>query len=158
MGGNSKSHPRWRFACDHSVFVDKIPACQDCLSTMKSCDANGLRVVNWKRNCDLCLNWMVRGIDNPALLYKPRDGYPKGYLLGGELSATQEWTIPTGMIRPIELTYKKLTKAMSLTYENIENGIWTTVEGQHYISENVINVELLDKIECQELFSIATCL
>jgi hypothetical protein len=80
MGGNSKSHPRWRFACNHSVFVDNIPACRDCLSTMKGCNANGLRAVNWKRNCDLCLNWMVRGIDDLALLYKVRDGYPIGYL------------------------------------------------------------------------------
>jgi hypothetical protein len=52
----------------------------------------------------------------------------------------------TGMIRPIEVIYKKLTKAMRVTYENIENGIWTTVEGQHYLSENAINVELSDKI------------
>ena len=42
---------------------------------------------------------MVRGIGDPMLVYKPRKGFPKGYLLGGEPDV-----LGNGLLYPMELS------------------------------------------------------
>ena len=146
MGGNSRSHARWRHACDHSQLVGVIPACNECMELMRRFDSCKIEnnVMEWKQECTKCTNWMIRGLNDNMLTYKPRAGYPNGYLLGGEKDVSG-----LGRVNPIELTYESLTKVVNVTHSNVEEGIWTTVEGTNYLKENGINAELCTSIIVQ---------
>jgi hypothetical protein len=84
LGGKSRSHRRWRYACNLSSLVSIVPACKDCYALMLDCDSKSRSIaVQWKRECSACYNWMSKGIDDPMLRYKPGEDFPKGYVLGG---------------------------------------------------------------------------
>lgn len=96
---------------------------------------------------------MICGLNDPMLKYKPRLGYPNGYLLGGVTDDVGE-----GEVNPIELTYGTLTRVVKVTHSQIENGSWSAVTGSNYLKENGINVEFSNSIvnqakNCHNLYS-----
>jgi hypothetical protein len=134
LGGTSRSHCRWRYACDIQKVRGVLPACQECLSFMKEIDTetyvgNGTGVPPWLFQCDRCTNWMITDLDNPLLAYAPPKDYPKGYLLGG---------VPGDgdTINPIKITYASLKNVIHLTHTKIVSGAWSKLEGTIYLKAN----------------------
>jgi hypothetical protein len=146
MGGGSRSHRRWRFACNHESLMSITPACGDCYQVMQGYDSKTPTQITWKRECSICCNWMVRGVLDPMLKYKPMDDFPMGYALGG---VANEKILPkktTHYDYPIELTYECLKKVVRLTQQKIENGEWSVNQGSSYLKENCINVAFVEPI------------
>jgi hypothetical protein len=79
--GKARSHGRWRFACDHLLLRDQIPACSTCYELMRRYDSiDNTELNGWRRECTMCSNWMLRGMNDPILKYQPKEGFINRYL------------------------------------------------------------------------------
>jgi hypothetical protein len=99
------------------------PACVDCYEVMQGYDSKTPTTqMTWKRECSICCNWMVQGVLDPMLKYKPMDNFPMGCALGG---VANEKILPnetTHYVYPIELTYECLKKVVPLTQHRWKMG------------------------------------
>jgi hypothetical protein len=86
LGGNSKSHGRWQYACNHSLLHKQIPACNACMSAMRQADINSEDAAWMVRDCSDCINWFSCKITDDRTVYHPKNGFPKGMALGGEVN------------------------------------------------------------------------
>jgi hypothetical protein len=55
LSGKSRSHRRWRYACNFSSLVSIVPTCKDCYALLLDCDSKSRSIaVQWKRECSVC--------------------------------------------------------------------------------------------------------
>ena len=40
MAGNARSHAHWRYACDHLKLLSVIPACNNCIISMRKSESD----------------------------------------------------------------------------------------------------------------------
>jgi hypothetical protein len=134
MGGGSRSHRRWRYACDQLKLLGVLPACECCLDAMKKADSDKAENAWVPEDCPNCTNWMIGSLDCPLLSYKAADNFPKECLLGGETT-----TATNCMVNPIELTYKALKRVVKMAHEKMVSGEWSPSTATVYLKENCIN-------------------
>jgi hypothetical protein len=145
MGGGSRSHRRWRFACNHESLMSITPACVDCYKVMQGYSSKTPTQNTWKKECSICCNWMVRGVLDPMLKYT-MDNFPMVYALGGVANEKIHPNETTHYVYPIELTYECLKKVVRVTQQKIENWEWSVNQGSSYLKKNCINVALVEPI------------
>ena len=136
LNGNSTSHGRWRYACNHSKLPRVLPACKDCFELMKMADMGTYRdLPDWmSHHCTECTNWMIGSLTDEKLSYKPSQDYPIGYLLGGTPSERND-----GMVNPIVLSYSILKGIVSTTHEKVVTGAWNSKTAKAFLRENGIS-------------------
>jgi hypothetical protein len=92
---------------------------------------------NWQgtsKECTICTNWMIGGMDSPLLAFSPSATFPKGYLLGGQ------WSGSNGTkVYPIELTYDTLKHATMVTQQKLLSGELSPTVAKSHFKENGIN-------------------
>ena len=144
MGGNSRAHCRWRYACDVKQLVDLLPSCKSCIQKMKEIDSQKGTMGNFStlHNCTNCTNWMFGDLSHPLLAYKPPKSFPKGFNLGGQESLVEDIIA----VKPIELTYEKLIAVVTITHRHLENSEWTPATASTYLIQNAICKSYADAI------------
>ena len=134
FGGNSNSHARWRYACDHSKFLPVLPSCIRCVELMTKGDTHGDAPDWYNTSCHDCTNWMIGELKDKRLSYKARKDFPVGYLLGGTITNELD-----GMINPIVLDYCILKAVVSICHKKLSNGEWSLATSEAFLSENGID-------------------
>ena len=139
MLGISRTHPRWRYACNYGKLKTILPACENCFQLMTVCDSEDHRCNPsldsraWKkRTCADCTNWHLH-VQDEKLQFTRSKGFPNNYLLGGEVGE--------GLLRPIVLTYEILEKVMAVTFDMVSTGRWSKEQGNTYMNDNCLNGE-----------------
>jgi hypothetical protein len=135
MAGNSRAHSRWRVAGNHVKLCHVLPACKECLDWMEYANVGvGNDWQGTSKECTICTNWMIGGLDSPLLAFSPSATFPKGYLLGGR------WSGSNGIkVYPIELTYDTLKRAAMVTQQKLLSGEWSPTVAKSHLKENGIN-------------------
>jgi hypothetical protein len=88
---------------------------------------------NWQgtsKECAICTNWMIGGMDSPLLAFSPGATFPKGYPLGGQ------WSGSNGTkVYPIELKYDTLKHATMITQQKRLSGEWSPTVAKSHLKE-----------------------
>jgi hypothetical protein len=130
MAGNSRAHIRWRVAGNHVKLHHVLPACKECLDWMEYANVG---VGDWQgtsKECTICTNWMVGGMDSLLLAFSPSATFPKGCLLGGRWSGSNG-----AKVYPIELTYDTLKRAAMVTQQKLLSGEWSSTVAKSHLKK-----------------------
>ena len=127
--GNGNYTLRWGYLFDKRLLVDVLPACNKCLSVMKSgasiCDIH----------CKKCLNWNIATADNDLMYFSLPEHYPTDL---GDMRRRK--------ISSKKVTFQGLKEACALTCYKIKKGEWNSKQANSYLSVNGINGTLREAI------------
>jgi hypothetical protein len=130
MAGNSRVQTRWHVAGNHVKLCHVLPACKECLDRMEYANVGvGNDWQGTSKECTICTNWMIGGMDSPLLAFSPSATFPKGYLLGGQRSGSNGTKV-----YPIELAYDTLKRAAMVTQQKLLSGEWSPTANSCQVS------------------------
>ena len=135
--GNSRTHARWRHACDFNQLLDVLPACDSCFQFMLDAERelriNGVNIGQHKSildRCVKCTNW-AQDFSHELLRFERSKFFPKDYMLGAEEG--------NGPLVPIVVTYSVVERVLSLTFNKVVSGLWSKTQAITYLTDNCIN-------------------
>jgi hypothetical protein len=128
MLGGSRYTARWGVAIDLAAVASNIPSCKKCFKHLLVGQPDEATI------CYCCTNWETDRAENVLLHYPPPNDYPTD-----ELSATEKLT-------PIKLSYSILKRAVSLSLEKYQSGLWMKKNVIAYLRVHGINKDAINMI------------
>ena len=135
MLGGGKFTARWGHAIDFASVATGVPACKDCFHQLLQMNRTGGATPTF--SCDKCLNWETN-IDSGLLDFSPPKNFPES-----------EVPLPSGMLRPLKLTYDTMKVAVVKAHNQVVCGEWTVENSKSYLWVNGLNTDAIRAIlEC----------
>jgi hypothetical protein len=132
MGGNSVSHARFAWACDHLALASKLPSCANCLASLISI-VNGTQA--HMPGCCNCLNWSLEG-ENDLLYFPAPLDYPQDQFEDNELR----------QLRPVKLSYELLIEKVNLARTKLETDQWSRKSTESFLKFYCLNDEIITRL------------
>ena len=134
MLGGSRFTARWGHAIDFAAVASGVPSCRDCLLKM-TCPGSSLVIdSDGSGQCHKCSNWDVN-VDCGLLDFPPPKNYPESEVLQ-----------PSGLLRPLKLSYDVMKEAVVKTHNKIVADEWAVENGKAYLWVHGINTEAIAEV------------
>jgi hypothetical protein len=132
--GNSCVHTTWCVAGNHVKLRRVLPACKECLDWMEYANIGGGD--DWQgtsKECAICTNGMIGGMDSPLLAFSPSATFPKVYI-------SYSWTMEQfKWCKSLPHRRYALKRAAMVTQRKLLSGEWSPIAVKSHLKENGIN-------------------